>query len=234
MYTIYKTTNLVNQKIYLGLHRCPSNCRHLKNGSCKYYGSGTVLANAIKKYGKQNFSKEVLFVFETKEEALQKEVELITEEFVASDGNYNRTVGGNMPPNQLGYKHSSETKKIISESSVKRRDALADTARRTMKKRKQNDVFWSEDEIRKRVMTRKHQDSYSKTMAECNSKEAIAKRVATRKGQGTYSQDLSYLKDPTVVFERTKTRIQKQVAAGKKFSATTLLKYDITEPTVLP
>jgi hypothetical protein len=48
---IYITTNLINGKQYIGLHS--------KNNK-SYLGAGTLLLKAIKKYGKENFSKEIL------------------------------------------------------------------------------------------------------------------------------------------------------------------------------
>lgn len=48
---IYKTTNLVNGKIYVG--------KNEKNDD-SYYGSGLILKQAIKKYGVENFNKEIL------------------------------------------------------------------------------------------------------------------------------------------------------------------------------
>lgn len=48
---IYKTTNLLNGKIYIGKD---------KHNSPKYLGSGVILQQAIFKYGAQNFSKEIL------------------------------------------------------------------------------------------------------------------------------------------------------------------------------
>jgi hypothetical protein len=48
---IYKTTNLINGKIYVGSD---------KNNNEKYLGSGKLLKQSIKKYGKQSFKKEVL------------------------------------------------------------------------------------------------------------------------------------------------------------------------------
>lgn len=49
---IYKTTNLVNGKIYVGQHK-PNKYR-------TYLGSGRVFLKAIKKYGKNNFIREIL------------------------------------------------------------------------------------------------------------------------------------------------------------------------------
>jgi group I intron endonuclease len=48
---IYKTTNNINGKIYIGQD---------KNNNPSYYGSGKKLLSAIKKYGKENFTKEIL------------------------------------------------------------------------------------------------------------------------------------------------------------------------------
>jgi len=50
---IYKTTNVINKKIYIGQD---------SNDNPKYLGSGLLLHKAIKKYGKDNFKKEVLEV----------------------------------------------------------------------------------------------------------------------------------------------------------------------------
>jgi len=48
---IYKTTNTVNGKVYIGKE---------KHNDKNYIGSGRILNNAIKKYGKEVFVKEIL------------------------------------------------------------------------------------------------------------------------------------------------------------------------------
>ena len=109
-YTIYKVTNKINGKFYIGKHQTKKLNDH-------YYGSGKKLLAAIKKYGKENFSKEILFVFETEQEMNDKEKELITEEFVKRPDTYNVGVGGEGGPHFKGRKHTEETLQLIRERS---------------------------------------------------------------------------------------------------------------------
>ena len=102
-YTIYKTTNNINGKFYIGKHQT-------KNPNDSYYGSGKKLELAIKKYGKENFTKELLFIFDNEQEMNAKEKEIITEEFVSRRDIYNVGVGGEGGPHFKGKKHSAESK----------------------------------------------------------------------------------------------------------------------------
>lgn len=86
-YTIYKTTNNINGKYYIGAHKT-----EIINDN--YFGSGIALKEAINKYGIENFSKEILFIFETKEEMFKKEKEIISEEVVNDKMSYNMKIGG--------------------------------------------------------------------------------------------------------------------------------------------
>lgn len=63
---IYRTTNLVNGKYYIGKQ---------KKYTDRYLGSGIALKFAIKKYGKENFKKEILEVCNTEDELQNKELE---------------------------------------------------------------------------------------------------------------------------------------------------------------
>lgn len=61
---IYKTTNLVNGKIYIGKDK-------LNNPD--YFGSGTKIKLALEKYGKDNFTKEIIDTADTIDELDEKE-----------------------------------------------------------------------------------------------------------------------------------------------------------------
>lgn len=86
-YTVYRTTNLVNDKVYIGIH-----CTEDPNDS--YLGSGYQLRSAIRKYGRDSFKKEVLYIFDNPTEMAAKEAELVTQEFVDRHDTYNLALGG--------------------------------------------------------------------------------------------------------------------------------------------
>lgn len=82
-YTIYKTTNLLNNKFYIGKHQTT-------NLNDNYLGSGKLLKRAIKKYGIENFTKEIILICSSEEEMNTKEKELV----VLSEDSYNLCEGG--------------------------------------------------------------------------------------------------------------------------------------------
>ena len=86
-YTVYKTTNQVNGKFYIGSHKT-------KNPNDDYLGSGKYLKYAIEKYGRDNFVKEVLFVFDNPTDMYAKEAELVNIDFIAETNTYNLKQGG--------------------------------------------------------------------------------------------------------------------------------------------
>jgi len=85
---IYKTTNLINGKIYVG--------QDSKNNP-RYLGSGVWLNRAIEKYGKENFKKEVIDLAESKEELNEKEKYWIKFYNCKVPFGYNLTDGGESP-----------------------------------------------------------------------------------------------------------------------------------------
>ena len=83
-YTVYKITNLINGKYYIGKHKT----KNLNDG---YMGSGKLLKLSVEKNGIENFAKEILYIFDSEEEMNNKERELV----VISEQTYNLCEGGN-------------------------------------------------------------------------------------------------------------------------------------------
>lgn len=86
-YLIYKITNNVNNKIYIGKHQT-------ENKDDDYMGSGKIIKRAIEKYGIDKFTKEILYECNSLEEMNEKEAEIVDEEFVARLDTYNIKLGG--------------------------------------------------------------------------------------------------------------------------------------------
>lgn len=102
---VYKTTNLINGKIYVG-----QDSKNDKN----YLGSGYLIKSAIKKYGKHNFKKEILTVCSNQTELNNAECFWIKQLNTVKEG-YNIALGGTNGT-MLNRKHTENTKKLMSDS----------------------------------------------------------------------------------------------------------------------
>ena len=129
-YLIYKITNQINGKIYIGAHTT-------YNLVDRYMGSGHRLKEAIKKYGKTNFTKEIICECEDLESMYAKEADIVNIEYLKRTDVYNISVGGkySLPLNMTietklkiaevqkkrkGWKHTAEARKMISEAGKNR------------------------------------------------------------------------------------------------------------------
>ena len=119
-YIIYKITNLVNGKIYIGKHKCD-------NLDDSYFGSGKRLWLAINKYGIENFVFHVEIDLHNSEELDLLEQCVVNKEFLKRADVYNISRGGKTPcmygkDNPFyGRTHSYETRQKISRKNKERR-----------------------------------------------------------------------------------------------------------------
>ena len=105
---IYVTTCTINNKKYLGQ-------RKYSSGWKSYLGSGVAFCNAVEKYGKENFIREILCEADTAEELNRLEYELsVKYDVVNSDDWYNLCYGG---CTTNGFKFSEESKRTMSEKA---------------------------------------------------------------------------------------------------------------------
>jgi hypothetical protein len=118
-YTVYKITNLVNRKYYIGKHQT----KKLNDG---YMGSGKRLWQAIKKYKIENFKKEILHIFDNEIDMNSKETELI----ILNRQTYNLCRGGYdgfgyINRNKLNVYHiTKENAKELSTRGIKKKQDL--------------------------------------------------------------------------------------------------------------
>lgn len=110
IYIVYCHTNKINDKKYIGITAQNPQKRWGSNGC--HYKKSPLFYNAIKKYGWDNFTHEILFVNLSRKEAVDKEKELINK-FNSNDRNfgYNLTKGGD---GLNGYIPSEETRRKMS------------------------------------------------------------------------------------------------------------------------
>lgn len=109
-YCVYMHQNKINGKRYIGLTKTSTKRRWRNSGYG--YKKNVAFWNAIQKYGWENFNHFVLFDNLTKQEACQKEIELIKlyKSHISENG-YNVTWGGDCG---IDYEHHPEYLDAIS------------------------------------------------------------------------------------------------------------------------
>ena len=132
----YITINLKNGKRYIGSHST-------NNIDDNYLGSGKLIIKAVKKYGRENFKREILKKCKTIEEARKLEESYIKEYCTLSPSGYNLHPSGGSYKGSIdnrgknhplyGKKLSKEIKQKISNSekgkviSYETRKKISDT-----------------------------------------------------------------------------------------------------------
>ena len=164
---VYKITNQLTNKVYIGWSSKPVDIRWaehvsdaLKNrDNRKFY-------NAIRKYGPNVWNTEVICEVESKDEAKSKEIEYITEYNSYYDG-YNSTFGGDgnngiimSPESNLARSKALKGRSKSLETVVKFKEKrLTEDAKKRISDAhlgmKKPWVKWSQEQIVKRAMTRR-------------------------------------------------------------------------------
>lgn len=116
-YIVYKTTNNINGKIYVGVHRtnpdifdgyigCGVTHKDKKHRKIKGFPA------AVRKYGYDNFYRETLYEYPDTEEgmlaAYAKEAEIVNLDFIKSNKTYNLALGGKIQMGECNKKEIAQ------------------------------------------------------------------------------------------------------------------------------
>ena len=215
---IYKITNITNKKAYIGKTVQKLKRRWYDHLSATKRGCNFYFHRAIRKYGKENFVVEPLYMCDSKEElnVLEKQMILIHKTHVSENG-YNLTWGGD---GICGWHHSEETRRKIGQSNKgkvswikggkqteesNRKRSISrskyKTSEETKEKQRQKKVGikQSDDHIKKRVDGRKnytHSEETKRKISEAikgrklseETKRKISEVRKGRKNSGMYGK----------------------------------------------
>lgn len=175
---IYKITNLINNKIYIGQTIYSIEERWKAHCTCvKYNNHHSLFHNAIRKYGEENFKIELIDTADTFEELNEKEIKYIKEYNSLTPNGYNMTEGGQGvkgldPGYHDGMKgktqsdHQKDTarnymkNRIISEET---RIKMSESAKkRTANRKTINDKIWLTNGTINVVVNKEEVDQYLK------------------------------------------------------------------------
>jgi hypothetical protein len=157
-YLVYKTVNKINGKFYIGAHRT-------NNMNDSYLGSGVALNLAIKKYGIENFFREIIYVAKDESDMFEVEKQLIAENI--GENCYNLMPGG-----MGGFDHINSRGMHIGDKNCMRNDEIKkrviDSSKITKNKNKEKYLNIAKENLKKAVEanTGKKRPDQSKHMRE--------------------------------------------------------------------
>jgi hypothetical protein len=186
---IYKTTNLINGKYYTGKNA---------TNNPKYLGSGIKLERAIKKYGKENFKREILEdSIQTTELLNEREIYWIKELNATDDSvGYNIALGGDGGDLITNHPNKNEVLKNIRAANEK-------TARNPETRRKKSEAskrLWENENHRKLIS------------------EKMKGRKITWKDKIGATNKKKYAENPPVITEETKQKLRDKMT-GHEFKS---------------
>ena len=163
-YIVYLTTNIKNNKIYIGVHKTDNpeifdgylGCGVNRYNRKSIYNPKTPFQFAIKKYGFDSFRRATIKIFDNEQDALMLEEELVNEDFIKRNDTYNIVIGGGMPPllNKIIYQYDLQGNFIKQYNSIVEASKDLNTAetaigRAVLNKRTSAGYLWSDIKVNK-------------------------------------------------------------------------------------
>lgn len=130
---VYQTINLVNNKIYIGIHQTATlefdgylgnDC--WTNRPSSYQNPITLFQRAVNKYGPKSFKRSILKIFDNRQDALDLERWLVDEQFIKRPDTYNMILGGKefIPTNAKGVYLYDKNGNFVKEFQSQQKAAL--------------------------------------------------------------------------------------------------------------
>jgi group I intron endonuclease len=171
-HSVYCTTNIVNGKFYIGKHSS-------SNANDGYLGSGEILKRAIKKYGRENFTKDIIGTFQDEEQAYRYE-RLIVGHYIKDRLCYNIAEGGRGITSEARKKNweKEEYRQKMSEAARKRMEDPKFKQKMIEAMRKPERRQKISEEIKKKWKDPKFKQKHNEAMRkpECRQKMSEATR----------------------------------------------------------
>ena len=169
---MYKTTNVKNNKFYIGVHETT-------NIDDDYLGSGKKFKNSLYYHGRESFKREILEYFDNSEEMYNREQEVVNEELLKNPKCLNISIGG-----KGGWSRQQRSNGAIGMNKI-----LWNNPEWVKEKKKQLSV-----DIKKRHslgLQKSIQENYSWN-GKSHSDETKKKMSESRKGKGTGTKNSQY------------------------------------------
>lgn len=160
---VYKITNKITNKIYIGITNQGSGARYRHHWYESRIGEPSPIHRSMAKYGEDNFTLEIIDFADTYDELKEKEKYWI-KQYNSTDRNigYNLTEGGD---GTFGRTHSKETKEKIRQKALGRK--FSEETKKKM------------SEARKGVVSDKKK-AHIQTMIEMGKKKVLAEKASTK------------------------------------------------------
>lgn len=215
-YIVYKHTNKINGKVYIGITRTSVELRWRRDGSG--YKKCIKFYNAIKKYGWNNFRHEILYTGLSKEEACTLEIELISK-YKKENNSYNISGGG-----EGSGLVAEETKRKLSQyrgekASMFGKHPSKETIEKRIETRRKRGGYSSDTSHLAIYRLRKGKDSpmYGRAPS-INTLKALRKAVLQFSLDGKYIKEFSSIKEAAIECKISSSAIHNSIV-GKTIKA---------------